>query len=371
MRYLALAGLLLSLTCAAGAPAQEKKKDPAKDKDKESLITEIGGKTLEEWIKEINHKDPGRRATAISTGLLFGPDRAYQAMPAILEQLGKLGGVDVSVRVNGATAIGLILGSAKDPELKHVQQGTRILVRYLTDSQIIVKYRAVQALGRIGDEAKDAIPNILPLMKEATSAETRQAAAITLGQLAVDKAKIKGPPLNVLQALFTGLTDASAQVRLASIQSLTWLGAPQDLKAQQALLNSLHPVAVKDAEPSVRIWAHMAIMSITHEITTDHTAPIIKLIDHPDAPVRLQAAQAIGTIGPKAKAGIPALMNHLTDKEPAVIMLCIWALGRMEDNATIAVSKLDKIMKDMEQPEPLRDAAKEAIKQISGKKDKK
>src|SRR4051794_32210717 len=115
MRRWALFTLLLTLAAPGLALAQDKKDD----KKDASLIRDIGGRTLDQWIEDINHKDPGRRATAMTTVLLFGPDRAYQAMPAILLQMNKhtiSAPLDVSVRVNGATALGLIIGSAKEPD---------------------------------------------------------------------------------------------------------------------------------------------------------------------------------------------------------------------------------------------------------------
>jgi HEAT repeat protein len=367
MRYLAITGVILGFF--VGGAAQAQKKDKEKDQD---YIAQIGGKTLEEWIEEINHRDPGRRAAAISTVLLFGPDRAYAALPAILTQLNKhtfATPLDVSVRVNAATAIGLILGSAKEPEIKHQREAVKLLKRLTKDSQAIVKFRAVQALGRVGEEAKDAIIDIVPLLNDTFACEVRQAAAITLGQIAQDK--VKGPDVKVLEHLWSKcLRDPAAQVRLAAIQSLTWLGAPADAKAKDQLVRALQPVAFKDTEPTVQLWAHMAIMSITHTVSTDNVQPVIKFMEHAEVPVRVQAAQAIGTIGPKAKSGIPSLIRGLTDKDPTVIMVCVWALGRMEDNATMAVAPLEKIVKAADMPEPIQEAAKEAISQIKGLKKK-
>lgn len=362
-----LAGCALAAAWLLGAPVQAGG-DKKKEKEKDSFIQEVGGKTLEVWIKDISHKDPGRRATAISFVLEFGPDRAYQALPAILEQLKRhVDGipVDLSVRVNGATALGLILGNAKAPEGKHIRDSVNILKRLTLDTQSIVKYRAVQALGQIGEEAADAVPNVLPLLKDPLASEVRQAAATTLGRIALDKEK--GPDLRVLGPLFNSLNDPAAQVRLSAIQSLTWLGAPADAKAKAQLLGALQASASKDAEATIQVWAHMAIMSITHTITPETVAPIIKMLDHADVPVRLQAAQALGTIGPKAKSSIPALMLHLSDKEPAVIVASIWALSRMEDNAASAIPMLTKISADMEQPEIIQEAAKEAVKLIQKK----
>jgi HEAT repeat protein len=88
----------------------------------------------------------------------------------------------------------------------------------------------------------------------------------------------------------------------------------------------------------------------------------------PEMAARLQAAQALGTVGSKAKSQIPALRTGLKDKEPLVTYWCIWALGRMEGAAMSVVDDLNKIAGDMKQHEPIRKAAEEAVSLITGKK---
>lgn len=356
---------ILGMLAFSLSPAEAQ--DPKKPDN--TQITEILGKTLEQWIKEIESLDPSKRSTAIQMATMFGPDRAYQALPAILKELGKHGSttpVDASVRVNAAAALGIIIGGNKDTETKFVKEAVKLLNRLLTDPQAGAKTAAVQALGRIGVDAKDLIPNILPLVKEGTTYEVRQAAVIALGNIAQDKEK--GPPLTVFVALQNALQDKAAGVRLGAIQSLTWLGGPADPQQKQLLIKSLEPLAYKDIDAQVQIWANLATMSIKHEVTPQFIAPVIKYVSHAEAPVRVQAAQALGTIGPKAKSSIPALVAQLTDREPVVVGWCIWALGRMEDNALQAVPMLEKIAADTNQPEPLKQAANKAIEQIKTKK---
>ncbi len=363
MRLLLVAAALGCLAVAAPAHGQGKKSDTG------TQITDIGGKTMEQWIKEIGAKDPSKRENAIRTVQYFGPDRAYQAVPAILAQLRKhtpTYPIDVSVRVNAAIALGVILGGVKDPEPKHVKESVTLLKRLLTDSQSIVRYRAAQALGRIGRDAREATPEIISLVKDKGTWETRQAAVIALGFVPGDD-KI-GPPLAVLNVLYGALSDEAVQVRLAAIQSLTWLGGPADAKVRANLLNALMPVAIKDSEPTVQIWANMAIMSIMHKITPTYLDPICKMLAHADVAARVQAAQAIGTIGRDAKDCIPTLNKTLADPEPMVVYWCIWALGRMEKSAVGAEAALKQIANDPNRPEAIKKAATEAIDQINGKR---
>ena len=54
-----------------------------------SYPTEIGGRTLEEWIRDIDSSDPSVRAHAIQIIVEFGPS-ARKAIPAITRQVKRL-----------------------------------------------------------------------------------------------------------------------------------------------------------------------------------------------------------------------------------------------------------------------------------------
>ena len=329
----------------------------------------VAGRSLEYWISQIPSKDQSKSENAIRAVMEFGPDRAYQAVPVIVERLrhnspGKQ--VDVSVRVNGAIALGYILGGYKGADHKVIKDAVSVLRRFLTDNQTIVRYRGAQALGRIGTDAKDTIPEVINVVKDPATWETRQAAAIALGQIALDE--VHGPSLAVLNALYSALGDGSVQVRLAAIQALTRLGGPVNATLRLRLVRALDPVAYKDTEPTVKIWAHMAVMSITRTVDKDRIDVIAQLMVHPDLAARAQAIQALGTIGKDAKITIPRLMKALNDPEPTVVGWAIWALGRMGPAASGALIELERIQTDMSQPETLRKLADEAVNEIKGKK---
>src|SRR3954447_11812612 len=81
------------------------KKQPSPD----TATVEVAGKNLEHWIKLITSKDQSKSESAIRMVCLFSPDRAYQALPAILDRLKKHNPsarlkVDLSVRANGVIA---------------------------------------------------------------------------------------------------------------------------------------------------------------------------------------------------------------------------------------------------------------------------
>src|SRR5207253_3401438 len=157
------------------------------------------------------------------------------------------------------------LGGHKDADPKYVREAVSLLKRFVReDNQNIVKLRALQALARFGPDAKDAIPEVANAVKDPETFETRQAAAIALGQIALDK--IGASPL-VLKALAGALSPVEpVQVRLAAIQSMTTLGGPLNLDLRSQWTKALDQVAYKDHEAMVRIWAHMAVMSVTRDV---------------------------------------------------------------------------------------------------------
>src|SRR4051812_42599385 len=107
MRFVLPAILTAASLFLITAGAQETfKKD--KDKDKEEKketksVYEVGGKTLDQWVKEIHSVDPSKREAAMRMVLLFG-DKSTKALPAILSELNKHtpnSPIDLSVRVSG------------------------------------------------------------------------------------------------------------------------------------------------------------------------------------------------------------------------------------------------------------------------------
>jgi HEAT repeat protein len=350
----------------SSAQAQPKKSDT-------SQVLEVGGKTLEEWIKLIHSKDRSKAETAIRSILYFSPERAYQAVPDLLSELKRhtpSSPLDISIRVNLAISLGMILGNnTKGADPKHMTEAVTLLGRLLKDSQSIVRYRAAEALRNIGPDAKAAVTDLLPLLKDTGTWEVRQMAADAMGKIAYDGKH--GPPVPVLNVLYHTLGDSSYQVRFAAIQALVYLGPPADPKMREGLMNALAPVAAKDPEPTVEIWANMALISLNDGINARWLNPIMKFLKHSDPYVRGQAIQAIGTLGGnKVKAAAPILIDIVEDKDAPLPLVgsSIWALGRIGVWASDAIPSLEKIAEDPKQFEPLKKAAREAIDLVQGKK---
>jgi HEAT repeat protein len=207
------------------------------------------------------------------------------------------------------------------------------------------------------------------MTKDPTTWENRQAATAAIGLVARDPKKAPGD--EVFAALMKRLADPSSQVRLAAIQSLTWIGGPVGLKRQAEMVHGLEKNTLLDSDLTVRVWTHMAIMSIEHKIQDKHLAPIAAILVNPksDLAARVQACQSMATIGPDAanKKTIKALCDALKDADSTVIFWSMFCLARFGKAAPSAVPCLQAVVDDPNKPEAMRKLAQETIDIIHGK----
>ena len=370
MRWFLFAAMAAALAVSAGVAQEAKKKDKddSGSMKKEPEITEVGSRTLEQWIKDINSKDPSKREVAMRTVGMFGPDRAYQAVPAILAELKKhtvTTPIDLTVRLNGATALGSIIGGVKEPDPKHVKEAVAILKKLCKDEQAVVRFRAVQALPRLGMDARTgALNEVMVCAQDRDTWEVRQAGIQTLAILATAD---KNPPPPVLAIFYKALNDSSMQVRMSAVQALAMLGPGVDKPVQTTMLRNLESLAERDPEPTVQIWAHMGMMTIKKAPSSEHVQPVVRLLNHSEAPVRVQAAQALGSMGPTgAKSTTSPLIGTLSDPDPNVVATGIVALLQAE--ATVAVPALKKLA-DGSKNDAIKSAATDAATALSKMKD--
>ncbi len=350
MRYLLSAMLALGLclpAAAQGAKTKEEKKE-------EGDVKEIAGKDIDQWIKELDSRDPSRRETAMITVLRFGPFRGYKAVPVLLAELKKHipeknSHIDLSVRVSGTQTLVALLSGVKEPDPKYVKEAVTILKRFLKDSQAVVRICALKELPKLGPEARVAVPEVLALVKDFDTWGVRHAAIRSLTALTADPDKLPEP--KIIQALCQRLhDDASHDVRMAALEALALLGTPGELSQKQYLIRELE-IAAKDRDAQVQIYSHLALMTVKQSITGDQVVAISKLLSHSDVTVKKvsaqalalaasmlehkdkavkeQVAQALGLTG-KSKGVIPALLGGLDDPNPAVVVACLQTLALMK-----------------------------------------
>ncbi len=354
MRFSVLSALAVSVlvvTFSSGQPPDKKKEEKFAT---QSSGVVVGGKTLYQWIQEIKDKDPSVRENAIATVKLYG-QTAREAAPALI---GELNDKDVSLRVNAAITLGIIGLPEKD-----LPAGVTGLMRMLNnESQSIVRYQAAMAIGRLGPDARAAIPALLATAKDTSSWEIRKAVAFALGAVSDDRQH--GPDVRSMRALASLLNDASFQVRLEAILALMVLGPPQAALDKAAIIKSLEG-AIHDRNKVVAIWARTGQMRMDNTITETHLKALAKYLTAPELSPRIHAARALGTIGPQAKSRVPDLISALDDNDPLVILWSAWALGQIGNPASQSVAKLENLKQHKD--EAVQRAAAEAIDRIGAK----
>jgi HEAT repeat protein/nucleoside phosphorylase len=178
----------------------------------------------------------------------------------------------------------------------------------LCDSDEDVRYRAIGALGKIGND--QALVALITALKNDLHEYVRRGAAQALGQI--------GNP-QALEALINALNnDPHAYVRRGAAQALGQIGNPQAL---EALINALK----NDLHEYVRRGAAQALGQIGNPQALE--ALITALKNDPHAYVRRGAAQALGQIG--NEQALDPLINALkNDLHEYVRRGAIQALGQ-------------------------------------------
>src|SRR5262249_22378723 len=124
-----------------------------------------------------------------------------------------------------------------------------------------------------------------------------------------------------------------------------------------------------EKDNSAKIWVRVALMRMdATKINDANLNPIAAMMkEKGDLDIRVQAARAIGFIGPPAKAKIPELVDALPDKEPLMAWQVLWSLACMGKEAKGALPQIERIAADTTADAQVREAAKKAIEVIKGK----
>jgi HEAT repeat protein len=349
MRWTILAGVAPALLwLVASSSGQDRSMEKGEKPPPKYKVGSILGKNLSQWVEEIKDRDKGKAENAIRTVILFGQQDAQRAVPVMVAEMKKPPPIDTSIRVNITIALGVILsGDPKEFDFnpKDKQDAVAVLKRALTDNQSIVKMRAAEALGRMGWDARDAVPALILTSKDQFTWETRCASALALGAVARDPEGKTRPDKNAIQALYNLLQDETAQVKLAAVKSLAQLGPHKDKEDLKLLNRYLDPVALKDRDKSVRVWAEMTLMA-SNGVDEKRLRHIGTLLHSPDdVTARVQAANALGRVGQEAASQVDNLLKALKDSDEEVVGWAAWALGRMGTKARPAIPVLQMMIK--------------------------
>ena len=150
-----------------------------------SYPMEIGGRTLEEWIRDIDSSDPSVRAHAIQIIVEFGPS-VRKALPAITRQVKRLN--DLSPQAYAIIALAELVPMtppSANPD-KWTTDAINALILELENPESVIRFRAATALGYIGPPARNAVNMLIPRLLDRNSWEIRKAACFALGTVGRD-----------------------------------------------------------------------------------------------------------------------------------------------------------------------------------------
>lgn len=182
-------------------------------------------------------------------------------------------------------------------------------VKKLHDPAPQVRYQALFALGSIGAEAEEAVPEVAKVLLEAPEGEIRSEAALALGKMApASRAAVP--------ALAEALADIHLPVRMNSALGLFRLGADAQ-PAVPALLRALEDEANQTNLGKFFLTIReIAILALGRASAgSSEAVPALLAILHDSAPDEtwLVAARALGEIGPAARPALPRLQALLTE----------------------------------------------------------
>jgi HEAT repeat protein len=204
--------------------------------------------------------------------------------------------------------------------------------------------RAIIALGRLGDAGQPALAELAELAKSG-SATDRYLARVAIARIQPDAAAIS--------SIAEMLREEDASLREDAARLLGEFG-PAARSTAPALREAL-----KDKESRVRLAAAAALVKITNDTTV---LPVVSaLLRDRNPQIQTMAAVELGfRFQAKAKPAVPALIQALWGEAVEVRIPAAEALGRIGPGARAAVPALLAILSDDQQDE-LHSATAEAL----------
>ena len=231
-----------------------------------------------------------------------------------------------------------------------------MLTGFLKHESRDYRRRALQALGKIGPAAKEAVPEILEMLKERA---TSDAAFDALGEI--------GPAASeALPALVKLVNNEDSPYRLKSLstierirpsgpamvkQIVKWMHDPSVSLHAERVWNVLGPEDI----PSIKVLARSE-NSLERSMAVDKLCDLgqaampalIELLKGNDPDVRNRVLRGFGQMGPPAKAAVPAIAEILRDKDWQLRSTAAITLGQIGPGAKPAVAALTAALRDMD-----------------------
>ena len=184
-----------------------------------------------------------------------------------------------------------------------------------------VQVPVASVLGGMGPKAKEAIPALLWVVDNGR-AEARREALLALANIASDD------PAAVIPTFRKVLSDPVAEIQIMGVFALGKIGAP----AKDAIPDIAKMISPKNPQLSrVSAWALTMIDPTALGESTDRVIELLAgALEKDQHFVRIEAANALGNLGPRAKAALPALKKAAADPLPPVQEAISKAIEKIE-----------------------------------------
>ena len=209
----------------------------------------------------------------------------------------------------------------------------------LADPVEEVRSRAAWALGSIGDARQRTIEALFDMARAGTT-EDRRSALHGLAGLA--KAAADLAPFRVRQQeIFDALTDADDEVRWSACYAI---GA---LDLDPATHVDLIAPRLSDRSHRVEEMAIGQLKKLAEDIDlTSCLAPICQVVRGGRQRSAARACEVIGTLGPRAHAAVPFLIDALEGQDELTVIAAAMALWRVDRRIDVALPHLERLFPD-------------------------
>jgi HEAT repeat protein len=289
------------------------------------------GQSLSAWVADLCGGCHEKRSQAVEAFQCMGPD----ALVPLVEMMGARDSQIKSCLMSllaGRRLMGVRFTSA-DEQRQNALRGfcvlgpaARAAIPALSELLEVqdVCMDAIAALAVLG---KDAVPSLIHAMSSHDE-EVRDRAALALGSLREDAAEAVPCLLRIMKDDTEDGVRISSAVALGRIRS----NSPSVVPALMTALDDPNPVLRRTAVNSLRLFRGESVAAV----------PLfIRLMNDPDPGVRITAAIALPEIGKGSDGVITALINALEDSDATVQRFVIRALRGLRHRAIAGNGELE------------------------------
>ena len=221
----------------------------AVDPPKTTSTSEVEGKNLGHWVKDMSSGDASHREEAIRAVVLFPGPHSGDVVTGLITRCQD---TDTSVRVRAAMALTIL--QVRGDEIPRIVK--TMGERLTTDAQAIVRFHAAVCLLRFGEDSKDALTALMKGAEDPASFEIRRLCLRVLencGYMNVPKGQTPPPDPRVTSVALKCLSDPTSQVRLEAVITLGSMGLSGDASLRDRTKRALSQDMLLDPDKTVVI----------------------------------------------------------------------------------------------------------------------